>query len=36
MDDKLRPASGQVFGDGPPLPGSEPQSFEIESLAAPR
>jgi hypothetical protein len=34
MDEKLGPASGQVFGDGPPPPGSEPQSFEIESLAA--
>src|SRR3954451_18294111 len=26
MDEKLGPASGQVFGDGPPPPGSEPQS----------
>jgi len=36
MDDKLGPAVSQVFGDQPPPPGSEPQFFEIESLAAPR
>ncbi len=36
MDDKLGAATSQVFGDQPPPPGSEPQFFEIESLAAPR
>ena len=36
MDDKLQAALRQVFGDQPPPSGSEPQFFEIESLAAPR
>jgi hypothetical protein len=36
MEDKLQAAIGQVFGDQPPPPGSEPQFFEIESLAASR
>ncbi|TML07360.1 MAG: hypothetical protein E6F94_12460 [Actinobacteria bacterium] len=36
VDDQLQAAVGQVFGDQPPPPGSEPQFFEIESLAAPR
>ena len=29
----LGKAVGEVFGDGPPPPGSEPRFFEIESLA---
>ena len=36
MERQLGAAIGQVFGDQPPPPGSEPQFFEIESLAAPR
>ena len=35
MDERLQPAFREVFGDQPPPPGSEPQFFEIESLAAP-
>jgi hypothetical protein len=34
MEGKLGAAVRQVFGDRPPPPGSEPQFFEIESLAA--
>jgi len=34
-DGQLGPAISQVFGDQPPPPGSEPQFFEIESLARP-
>jgi len=36
MDGQLGPAIGEVFGDQPPPPGSEPQFFEIESLAVAR
>ena len=35
MDGQLQAAITQVFGDQPPPPGSEPQFFEIERLAAP-
>jgi hypothetical protein len=35
-DEQLMPAVGKVFGDMPPPPGSEPQFFEIESLAVAR
>jgi hypothetical protein len=33
MDGPLGDAVGEIFGDQPPPPGSEPQFFEIESLA---
>lgn len=33
---QLMPAVRKVFGDMPPPPGSEPQFFEIESLAVAR
>ncbi len=33
MDGPLGAAVGEVFGDQPPPPGSEPQFFEIESIA---
>jgi hypothetical protein len=36
MDGDLGQAVGKVFGDQPPPPGSEPQFFEIESLAVAR
>jgi len=36
LDDQLQPAVREVFGDQPPPPGSEPQFFEIESLAVSR
>jgi hypothetical protein len=35
-DDQLLPAVREVFGDRPAPPGSEPQFFEIESLAVAR
>ena len=33
MEGDLGRAIGEVFGDQPPPPGSEPQFFEVESLA---
>jgi hypothetical protein len=33
MDGQLGEAVRAVFGDQPPPPGSEPQFYEIESLA---
>jgi hypothetical protein len=33
MDGQLGAAVREVFGDMPPPPGSEPQFFEIESIA---
>ena len=36
LDEQLQPAVRQAFGDQPPPPGSEPQFFEIESLAVAR
>jgi hypothetical protein len=36
MDERLQPAVREVFGDQPAPPGSEPQFFEIESLAVAR
>jgi hypothetical protein len=36
MDEQLEPAAKAVFGDQPPPPGSEPQFYEIESLAVAR
>ena len=35
-DEQLQPAVQSVFGDQPPPPGSEPQFYEIESLAVAR
>jgi len=36
MNGDLGSAFKKVFGDGPPPPGSEPQYFEVESLAVAR
>jgi hypothetical protein len=36
MDERLQPAIREVFGDQPPPPGSEPQFYEIDSLAVAR
>jgi hypothetical protein len=35
-DDQLQPAVNAVFGDQPPPPGSEPQFYDIASLAVAR
>ena len=36
LNERLQPAVREVFGDQPPPPGSEPQFFEVESLAVAR
>jgi hypothetical protein len=36
LDKQLQPAVREVFGDQPPPPGSEPQFYEVESLAVAR
>jgi hypothetical protein len=36
MDDRLQPAVAEVMGGGEMPPGSQPQFFEIESLAVAR
>jgi hypothetical protein len=36
MEGDLGAAIKEVFGDAPPPPGSEPQFFEVESLAVAR